>query len=745
MNKTSILFLIDVLTEVGGAEKNLMQLVTGLEPNKYNITVCCLRGGKVYEEMKSMKINVINLNLGRIYGFRSFIKAIKLIKIIKQEKVRLMVTYLEASDYWGSIVGRISGVPIIISSRRDMGHNLKKRHILMYRVINHLFDKIVVVSEAVREIIIKKEGANPKKIITIYNGVDTDLFSGHTNKNEIREKLGLENNIPVIGILASVAPIKGQRYFIEAIPSVLEEFPGIYFLIIGTCDNIPYYKELKELIKRLQIEKNIIFTGGISDIPGILSIMDICVLSSINEGFPNAVLEYMASSKPVVATNGGGTSEAVVDGETGILVPPRNSNELAKAILKLLKDKQLAESMGKAGKKLTEDLFSTNKMLGNIEYLYDNLLSEKENKEKINLPVNFEIIRIILIRTLKLFIANILYYSGLYYLIKKVSSKYNGINILSYHKINNDDFDPMAMNINVENFERQISYIKKHHNPVSLEQAVILLKERRKIPEDTIVITFDDGYKDNYTNALPILKKYKIPATIFLSVDAINKKKLLWFETIVTAFMRTTKKSVDLTGFQLKKYILNSRFERVKAAREIVLNTKSRNIKERDEIVRLILEQLEVNPEYIELNGQMLNWEDINLMKESDVSFGNHGLTHSILTKLSEEELESEIAESGRIIREKTGKEIPFFSYPNGGIEDFNENIEFLLKKHNYAAACTLISGSNRDTSNLLTLKRLCVTKGMESDIFGNFSKALFATEIGGFYNLLKNKKANYS
>ncbi|MCK5534910.1 glycosyltransferase, partial [bacterium] len=130
-----------------------------------------------------------------------------------------------------------------------------------------------------------------------------------------------------------------------------------------------------EVAKKLRITGNVVFTGERSDIPELLSVMDISVLSSLSEGFSNTILESMAAGKPVVATNVGGNPEVVSDNETGILVPPANSQMLAKAMLYLLKNKELAQKMGEAGRKRIEEFFSLKRMTENTEKLYDVLLS----------------------------------------------------------------------------------------------------------------------------------------------------------------------------------------------------------------------------------------------------------------------------------------------------------------------------------------------------------------------------------
>ena len=170
--KTPVLFLIDSLQIFGGAEKNLFTISSGLNPDRYRTIVCCLKDGDAAEIFRNRGVKVITLSLRRIYGLDAIKKAIQLISIIRKEKVKIVVTYLESSDFWGGVVARIAGVPIVISNRRDLGFNLKHRHILAYRIVNIFFDKIISVCEVVKWSIVKREKVNPDKIVTIFNGIE---------------------------------------------------------------------------------------------------------------------------------------------------------------------------------------------------------------------------------------------------------------------------------------------------------------------------------------------------------------------------------------------------------------------------------------------------------------------------------------------------------------------------------------------------------------------------------------------
>ncbi|MFC1658426.1 glycosyltransferase [Candidatus Omnitrophota bacterium] len=378
MKTITVLYIIDVLEEVGGAENNLLQVVTGLNQDKYRPIVCCLKGGRLSKLIKNKGIKLIDLKLKRIYGLKAIKEAIKLVKLIKEEDVRIVMTYFYGSDFWGGLIARITGVPVAISNRRDMGHLLKKRHVLAYRFFNRFFDKIITVSDAVRNMIIRQQKVSPEKLVTIRNGVDIQIFIQDFDSNSIKESLGVDSGKLIVTKVAGLSPIKGIRYFLEAASELLKDNKDIHFLVVGGSRDNGYSQKMRELVAQLGITKNITFTGARNDIPEILSISDVLVLSSLNEGFSNTILEYMASGKPVVATSVGGNPEVIDNGRNGFLVPPGDSASLKQAISKLLTDKDLSRTMSNAGRETIENDFTKQRMINQIEALYSDALSRSK-------------------------------------------------------------------------------------------------------------------------------------------------------------------------------------------------------------------------------------------------------------------------------------------------------------------------------------------------------------------------------
>jgi peptidoglycan/xylan/chitin deacetylase (PgdA/CDA1 family) len=342
-------------------------------------------------------------------------------------------------------------------------------------------------------------------------------------------------------------------------------------------------------------------------------------------------------------------------------------------------------------------------------------------------------------KIIKLLISWLIYYSGLILITRRFMPYNKGIYFLAYHRVTDDDFDCLDLNVKVDTFEKQIKFISQNYKTISLEKAVELLKKGDSIPDKTIVVTFDDGYRDNYINAFPILKKYRIPATIFLSVESIDKGQTFWFDKITYAVKRTKKKQIDLRKFNLREYLLQSEYDKKRAVNEIVLFAKKLIKEQLNSLTEYILKVLEVNLEEINVNYSILKWDDIVEMRNNRITFGSHGMNHIILANLSQEEAKFEVIESRKKIQEKSEIEVKFYAYPNGDVDDFNEDIVNLLKENGFSAACTLVRGSNNNGS-LYKLHRYSMTNEVLNGLLGRFSKSLFEMELLGAFEIFRKK-----
>jgi glycosyltransferase involved in cell wall biosynthesis len=372
---------------MGGSERNITQLMAGIDKEKFHIDVACIRSGKLAESMREQGYSVFDLRQGGIQTVNGMKNIIFLLGLIREKGISLILTYHEASDFYGLVLAKICNIPII-SNRRDMGFNTRQHHKGAYKLTGRLFDGAITVSYAVKEEMIKQGWFPAQRIFPIYNGVD--LNEREVTKKSI-ETIKTENSIHpdhlIVGLIANLRRIKGVHFLIEAVSIICKNRSDVEFLIVGgnNTDEIGYRREdMESRAKKLELDQNIHFLGKRSDIPDLVSIFDVAVIASLSEGFSNTILEYMASSKPVVATAVGGNAEAVVHGKTGLLVAPGDSGALAEAICAILDNKKMALQFGTAGRKRAEEKFSLENMIRNYENIFAQVINARK-KASLNL------------------------------------------------------------------------------------------------------------------------------------------------------------------------------------------------------------------------------------------------------------------------------------------------------------------------------------------------------------------------
>jgi glycosyltransferase involved in cell wall biosynthesis len=237
-------------------------------------------------------------------------------------------------------------------------------------------------AEAIRAWLVE-EGFRAEKIVVIRNGIDVNRFLGRGDGARIRHELGLPAGVPLVAVLSRLHQLKGLEYFLEAAAEVGRRVPSARFLVVGDRMTVrggevvsenAYRAELEEYARRLGLEGRVAFTGFRLDVPELLSEVSVSVLPSLSEGLSNTILESMAAGVPVVATTVGGNPEAVDNGVTGLLVPPRDARALAGAIASLLENPGLSRGLGEAARRRVAERFSLDVMVRQTELLYQELL-----------------------------------------------------------------------------------------------------------------------------------------------------------------------------------------------------------------------------------------------------------------------------------------------------------------------------------------------------------------------------------
>jgi glycosyltransferase involved in cell wall biosynthesis len=243
---------------------------------------------------------------------------------------------------------------------------------LLYRLLVGKVSGLIAVSDEVRESIIRQIGPIQDKVITIPNGVDVRRYKPSVDKETIRRQLGIELDSRLMVTVGRLTTQKGHRHLITAAATVVSRYPDAHFLFIGEGE---LQETLQAQAKALGISEHIHFLGIRNDVPDILAVADLFVLPSLWEGLSIALLEAMASGKPIVATAVSGTTQVLIPGKTGLVVPPRDSRALADAITQLLSDPVRAQAMGRVAKQHVKMNFSAQKQADEHLALYRRLLN----------------------------------------------------------------------------------------------------------------------------------------------------------------------------------------------------------------------------------------------------------------------------------------------------------------------------------------------------------------------------------
>lgn len=348
----------------------LLELAKRINRDKYEIAVCCLREGGPYEQrFKDIGVDVQNFNMKTVLDIRIIPR---LIKYIKEKKVDIVHTALLPADVYGRISARLAGVPLVFSTIHNIDDYRQERKYFLYHAADRVSMKfathIVAVSKAVENFISQWPEVRSKSS-TIYNGINCQKYNVNIDAINYKTELGLQSQVPTVGVIARFTRQKGLEFLLEAASYVLREGRQVQFLVVG---NGPLRKELGSLAKKLKVEHNVFFTGFVNDedIPRILAVLDIFVLPSLWEGLGISLIEAMCSGKPIIATNVDGIPEVVVDGETGVLIPPKDSKILAEAITELLDSPEKRKRMGEMGRQRALNHFSIEKMVENYEKFY---------------------------------------------------------------------------------------------------------------------------------------------------------------------------------------------------------------------------------------------------------------------------------------------------------------------------------------------------------------------------------------
>jgi glycosyltransferase involved in cell wall biosynthesis len=362
---------------IGGTERQILNIKAGIDPSRFQVHLGCFG---YFKDQVAMDLSGSPLEIypiKKLYGIKAMQQALRLSAYLRRQRIDIVHAYNFYANVFAVPAARLAGVPVVLASNRDTGQYWTARQRRVNKLVCRMAHGVVVNAEAIKKGLIE-EGYPPERIIVIHNGIICPSLKTAAAKKAIKRKLNVPVEAPLIGVVARLDRLKGIEYFVEAAKAVLSRVPDARFLIVGdTSVYAAYRDELKQRVTRLGLDDRLRFTGFRLDIPDVLSALTVSVLPSIaGEGLSNSLLESMAAGVPVVATNIGGNPEVVVDGETGLLVAPKDAAALASALCRILETPRLAEAMGQAGRQRVLDHFSNERMIERTQQIYDELLEQ---------------------------------------------------------------------------------------------------------------------------------------------------------------------------------------------------------------------------------------------------------------------------------------------------------------------------------------------------------------------------------
>lgn len=368
-----VAFCVDNL-DVGGTELNAIRTAERIDRTRFQLHLVCLRpaAGALLERYEALNIPVTAFPVGSLASAQMFSAGIHLMRFLRSENIHILHAHDLYSNIFGGFWAKRARSPRIILSRRWWDGPYSSVHSLMNRLSYGFADSVLANSPSIGRLLVSKEGVPISRITVVPNFLDDRAFEKLTVRQteQLRNELGLRGEGPVIGCIANLNTIKGHAALIRAVSRLRESVPSIVLVLVGVG---PLGGTLRELARSLGMEANVRFAGSRPSFPNLHHLFDISALTSLNEGLPNSLLEAMAAGRPVVATNVGAISDAVVDGNTGLLVPADDVGAIHNALQRLVSDRELASIYGMNGRRRAAAKFSASVALGCLEDLYESL------------------------------------------------------------------------------------------------------------------------------------------------------------------------------------------------------------------------------------------------------------------------------------------------------------------------------------------------------------------------------------
>ncbi|HKW49510.1 MAG TPA: glycosyltransferase [Gemmatimonadaceae bacterium] len=362
---------------IGGTELNALRTAERLDPSRFDVSVVCLQQeGPLFSRYRERGISVLALPLGRLHGIKAVRQGMRLARYLSAQQVDIVHSHDAYNNIFATVWARMARTPVVIASRRWCDDLPRRALAVVNRFGFRLADCIIANSTQVASLVVTEDRVPATRVAVVPNFVDESAFTAPNpaHRAQLRTELGLDPRCIVIGCIAGLRPVKDHETLIRAVADLRSRWPLLRLVLVGDGE---LRLRLEALVRQLGLTDTVVFAGARPNEPNLHHLFDISVLSSLSEGLPNTIVEAMAAGKPVVATRVGGVVDAVLDGETGTLVPARSPTDFATAIEQLLLHTTLRQSMGDAARRRARSEFHVTNVLGRLESLYERLLTSR--------------------------------------------------------------------------------------------------------------------------------------------------------------------------------------------------------------------------------------------------------------------------------------------------------------------------------------------------------------------------------
>jgi glycosyltransferase involved in cell wall biosynthesis len=352
----------------GGQEIRILLEMRAHRRQGHGVYLLCPPRTKLADEAGGIGIEVIPYKIRSPWEPKSILRIKNLIRDLK---IDVLHTHSSVDSWAGGLAGRWARVPVLVRTRHI---SVRVRRPWLNRIY-YLPDAIITTGEHIRRELLQTHKIPAERIVSIPTGADLGRFHPGPPDLELKKRMGLPIDSPVITLVAVLRAQKRHELVIAAAAEVIKVFPQARFLFVGDG---PGRNRVEQEIKKAQLEAQILMTGYREDIPAILSFTDLGIISSVAEGIPQFLFQIMAMGKPVIATEVGGIPEIVTSGVTGVLIPPEDPAALVKAIVQALGDPGSARRLGAEGRRLVEQGYTVEKMAEKVYKVYQQVYERKQ-------------------------------------------------------------------------------------------------------------------------------------------------------------------------------------------------------------------------------------------------------------------------------------------------------------------------------------------------------------------------------